>query len=80
MKPRFPLHECKSECNCQICKDYINKLDDHRQSISRGEYKSKNPSALGQTSSSKIVGVGKRKFELPKPYLTRPFLINEVKP
>lgn len=69
-KPIRPDHECESECNCQIDKRYLNELDDYRQAGVKA--KSKNLVQLGQTSSSKIVRVGKRKFDLPKPRLTRP--------
>ena len=72
MKPKFIPHECESECNCKVCKDYVNKLDEHRQSISRGELKSKKLLTLSRTSSSKITRQGKRSFELPKPRLVRP--------
>lgn len=29
-KPRLPDHICTSECNCQVCRDYINNLDNWR--------------------------------------------------
>lgn len=31
MKPKLIPHVCKSEPNCEVCRDYINKLDDYRQ-------------------------------------------------
>lgn len=79
MKPRLKQHECISECNCEVCKDYVNKLDDHRQSISRGELKSKKLLRLSQSSDSNNTRQGKRKFDIPKPRLARPFLVKELK-
>ena len=77
-KPRFPKHDHK-ESNCQICKDYINKLDDHRQSIIGGavkNYESLSRASVNNSSRQMIkTRQGKRKFDLPKPRLVRPFLV-----
>ena len=75
MKPRFKKHVCESECNCQVCRDYINKLDDHRQSISRGESKRKIIFRLIQTSELNTTSEGKG-FDKPKPRLVRPQIMS----
>ena len=69
MKPRFKKHICESESNCQTCRDYINKLDEYRQSIIGGDVISKKLLRLSGTSNSNKDGEGKRKFDLPKPRL-----------
>lgn len=70
MKPRFIPHECKSEPNCEVCRDYVNKLEDHRQSISRGESKRKIIFRLARTSKLDKDSEGKGQvFDLPKPRL-----------
>ena len=71
IKPRFKKHICESECNCQVCKDYINKLDKHRQSISRGESKRKIVFRLARTSKLNKDSEVIRKFDLPNPRLSR---------
>lgn len=71
MKSKFIPHECKSESNCEICKDYVNKLDDHRQSISRGESKREIIFRLAGTSKLDKISEGKG-FDKPKPRLVRP--------
>ena len=71
MKPRLPNHNHK-ESNCKICRDYINKLDEYRQSIIGGDVISKKLLSLSQTSDSKVAKSGKRKFDLPKPILAGP--------
>jgi len=68
LKSKFIPHECKSESNCEICKDYVNKLDDHRQSISRGESKRKIVFRLARTSKLNQDSEGKG-FDKPKPRL-----------
>lgn len=75
MKPRFKPHECKSEPNCDICRDYINKLDDHRQSISGGESNKKTIFRLARTSKLNKDSEDKRKFDLPTPRLSRPLIM-----
>ena len=63
----------------QLEKDYINKLDDHRQSIIGGavkNYESLSRASVNNSSRQMIkTRQGKRKFDLPKPRLFRPFLI-----
>lgn len=66
MKPRFKKHICKSEPNCEICRDYINKLEEHRQSIIGGA-KKKIIFRLVGTSKLDKDSEGKRKFDTPKP-------------
>lgn len=68
MKPRFITHICESEPNCQVCRDYINKLDNHRQSISRGEHKREIIFPLVRTSKLKKDSEGKG-FDKPRPRL-----------
>lgn len=70
---KFKSHICKSECNCEVCREYVNKFDEKRNHSNGGEQKSKKLLALSRTSGSKVVRRGKRKFDLPKPVLTRPF-------
>jgi len=74
MKPRFIPHECESEPGCKLCRDYVNKLDKYRQSIS-GEVGSKRRIIfrLAQTSELDKIDENKRKFDLPTPRLSRPF-------
>ena len=67
MKPRFSKHVCKSESNCQICRDYINKLDKYRQSISGGESNRKIIFRLARTSKLNKDNEVIRKFDLPNP-------------
>ena len=71
MKPRLPNHNHR-ESNCIVCRNYINKLDDHRQSITGGDVISKKLLRLSGTSSSNNTRQGKRKFDIPKPRLVRP--------
>ena len=67
-KPRFIPHECESEPGCKVCRDYVNKLDDHRQSISRGEHKREIIFRLARTSKLNQDSEGKGQvFDLPKP-------------
>jgi len=75
MKPRFIPHVCKSEPNCEKCRDYVNKLEKYRQSISGVKSKKKSIFRLVQTSELSKDSEGKRKFELPKPRLARPLNI-----
>ena len=79
MKPKFKEHE-HTESNCKVCIDYINNLDDYRQSIPRGESKSKIVIRLDQTSDLNKSKTGKRKFDIPKPVLSRPFLVKPITP
>jgi hypothetical protein len=72
LKPRYKPHECKSEPNCEICRDYVNKLDEYRQSISRGEPKRNIVFRVDRTSNLHKVDENKRKFDLPTPRLSRP--------
>lgn len=73
-KPRLIQHQCESEPGCIICKNYINKLDEYRQSIS-SEVGSKRGIIfrLAQTSGLDKIDENKRKFDLPTPRLSRPF-------
>ena len=75
MKPRFISHICKSEPNCEVCRDYINKLDKHRQSISRGESKREIIFRLVGTSKLNKISEGKG-FDKPKPRLVRPQIMS----
>lgn len=75
MKPRLNPHNHK-ESNCKVCINYINKLDDHRQSIIGGGVISKELLRLSGTSSSNNTKRGKRKFDLPKPVLVRPLTLS----
>lgn len=68
-KPSSIPHICKSESNCEICRDYVNKLDDYRQSISRGEIKNHNLILCTSMGKRHFKSKG---FELPKPSLVRP--------
>ena len=79
-KPRFIPHECESEPGCKICRDYVNKLDNHRQSIF-SEVGSKRGIIfrLAQTSELDKIDENKRKFDLPTPRLSRPFSLLENK-
>ena len=78
MKPRFIPHECKSEPNCEICRDYVNKLDNHRQSKSNGgDTKREIIFRLAGTSKLNKIDENKRKFDLPTPRLSRPFSLVE---
>ena len=79
MKPKFKEHD-HTESNCKVCRDYVNKLDDHRQSIPRGESKSKVVIRLDRTSDLNKSKTGKRKFDTPKPVLSRPFLVKPITP
>lgn len=76
MKPRLNSHNHR-ESNCKVCINYINKLEDHRQSIIGGEVVSKIVFRLGVTSHSNNTRQGKRKFDLPKPRLVRPLTLSE---
>ena len=75
MKPRLNPHKHNPESNCKVCRNYINKLDDHRQSIIGGDVISKKLLSLSRTSDSKVARRGKRKFDLPKPVLARPLTL-----
>ena len=75
MKPRFKKHVCESEPNCKVCRDYVNKLDEHRQSISRGESKRKIVFRLARTSKLNQDSEGKG-FDKPKPRLVRPIIMS----
>ena len=74
MKPRFKKHICLSEPGCQICRDYINKLDEYRQSITGVKSKREIIFRLAQTSELDKIDENKSKFDLPTPRLVRPLL------
>ena len=59
MIPQFIPHECKSESNCQVCKNYVNMLDNYRQWI--------NKKIIVPDKLPKI----KRLFSLPSPYFVK---------
>lgn len=67
---KFPEHICNSECSCMTCKEYINKLEYSRTNEVKSEKKV--IFHLDQTSDLNKVGGGERKFDLPKPRLSRP--------
>lgn len=75
MKPKLIPHVCKSEPNCETCRSYINRLDDHRQSISRGESKREIIFRLAGTSKLDKISEGKG-FDKPKPRLVRPQIMS----
>lgn len=69
-KPRFIPHECESEPGCIKCRNYVNKLDEYRQSITRGEHKREIIFRLAGTSKLNQDSEGKGQvFDLPKPRL-----------
>ena len=59
MIPQFIPHRCKSETNCQVCRNYINMLDNWRQYHLN---KKIIPDKLPKT---------KRKFSLPTPHYVK---------